>query len=267
VIHVGTLHYRDARWIEPQLHYLQRHTPEPYRTYASLEKVGPEAFGHFDVPLDHSGRVPPKHADTPENKLSACVNAVGEAMIEEADPDDLIVFMHSDTLPIGDWTEPVRRMLAEAPLVAIRRDENFEPVPHWCFCVTTAGFWREIDGDWSRGPTWDDGGREVSDMGAVLWRQLADAGIEWHPILRTNAVDVHPVFFGIYGDLIYHHGAGSRTPMTRRDARGYRHLPVPLRNLAGVRKRAANTLLTHRMMRRVAEDERFYLELMGDGRG
>jgi hypothetical protein len=53
--------------------------------------------------------------------------------------------------------------------------------------------------------------------------------------------------------------------MTRRDARGYARLPVPLRNLAGVRKRIANTRLSHRMFRRIRDDDGFYLELTGAG--
>jgi hypothetical protein len=29
-------------------------------------------------------------------------------------------------------------------------------------------------------------------------------------VLRSNRVDLDPLFFGIYGDVIYHHGAGFR---------------------------------------------------------
>ncbi len=29
-------------------------------------------------------------------------------------------------------------------------------------------------------------------------------------MLRSNTVDIDPLWFGIYGDAVYHHGAGSR---------------------------------------------------------
>jgi hypothetical protein len=250
VIHIATVHFRHPGWIDLQLRHLARQTNEPYRTYASLERIDPEHQGRFDQVIDHTGR---------SRSLAACVNEVGERITHGADADDLLVFMHADVFPIADWVGHARRMLAEAPLAAIRRDENYEPVPHWSFCVTTVGFWSEIGGDWSRGPVWDP--ERGSDMGAVLWRNLEERGIEWHPILRSNKVDLHPVFFGVYGDLVYHHGAGSRTPMTWRDSRGYAHLPVPLRNFAGVRRRIANGHLGRKMLRRIRQDDRFYLAL------
>lgn len=35
------------------------------------------------------------------------------------------------------------------------------------------------------------------------------------PLLRTNRVNVHPICAGIYYDMFYHHGAGSRKPLYR----------------------------------------------------
>jgi hypothetical protein len=36
-------------------------------------------------------------------------------------------------------------------------------------------------------------------------------------VLRTNRRNPHPLFFGVYGDVIYHHGAGFRLPISRVD--------------------------------------------------
>ena len=262
MIHIATTHFRDTGWIDLQLRHLERHTKEPYLTYASLEQIDARQRSRFDWTMDHTGRIPSRKPGVLGPGLEACLNELAGEIIRRADPGDLLVFMHSDALPIADWVAPSRRTLAEVPLAAIRRDENYEPVPHWSFCVTTAGFWSEV-GDWSRGPTWDDGLRRASDTGALLWQRLERRGIAWHPLLRTNKVDLHPVLFGVYGDLVYHHGTGSRTPMTRRDARGYAHLAAPLRKVAGVRRRIANTRLSRRMLRKIRRDERFYLELTG----
>jgi hypothetical protein len=263
VIHIGTLHSREERWIDIQLGRLQRHTGEPYRTYASLEGIDPRNRSRFDRAIDHTGLVKSRKSPWLSIGVAECLRSLASEMTQAAEADDLIVFMHSDAFPIAEWVGPVRRMLAEHPLAAVRRDEIGEPVPHWCFCATTAGFWTEIEGDWSRGPTWDDHGQQVTDNGAVLWQKLERRGTAWQPILRTNKVDLHPVFFGIYGDIVYHHGSWSHTPMTRRDAREYSHLPIPLRNFAGVRKRIENTRRSRKLFRRIQEDERFYLALTG----
>jgi hypothetical protein len=258
VIHIGTVHYRDDRWIEPQLRHLERHTTAPHRVYASLDRIDRRYYGRYDFASDHSDL---PTATRPEVLIDEKLQLLAREMTHQAGPEDLLVFMHGDTFPITDWVGPVRKMVAESSLAAICRPENMEPIPHWSFCATTAGFWDEIGGDWSRGPKWDHMGRQVTDTGATLWKILESREIAWHRILRTNRVNLHPVWFGIYGDIVYHHGAGFRTPMSRPDAIGYLHLPIPLRNFAGVRKRIANTLLARRMFRRARDDERFYLVL------
>ena len=56
-------------------------------------------------------------------------------------------------------------------------------------------------------------------------------GIEWRPLLRSNGTDLDPLYFGIYGDVVYHHGAGFRIPKpaacSRPIARTYCSRPPP----------------------------------------
>ena len=56
-----------------------------------------------------------------------------------------------------------------------------------------------------------------ADTGIRLAGTLWTETIPWTPLLRTNAVDVHPVIAGIYGDCIFHLGAGSRVALFRAD--------------------------------------------------
>ena len=46
---------------------------------------------------------------------------------------------------------------------------------------------------------------------------LKDHNINWLELLRSNHKNLHPVFFGIYGDIFYHHGAGFRPNTSRFD--------------------------------------------------
>jgi hypothetical protein len=261
VIHVATVHYRDDRWIDLQLDRLARHTSEPLAVHASLERIPGRHRSRFHNVLDHDGYdaepLPGRDIDRKLDELAAAMSA-------EAAPDDVIVFMHGDAFPVADWTGPVREMVSEHGLVAIRRDENGEPIPHWSFCATTPALWRRIGGTWAHGGTWEGKGEgeQVTDTGGTLLELLRENEVEWRPLLRTNAVDVHPVFFGVYGELVYHHGAAFRTPMTRRDALAYRDRSVPLRNLEGLKRRAANNVLSRRMYRRARDDESFPAELM-----
>jgi hypothetical protein len=84
--------------------------------------------------------------------------------------------------------------------------------------VTTVAFWQEIGGDWSRGETWLNAeGETVNDPGGKLLKALEERQIGWTPILRDNSNDLHPIMFGVYGGLIYHHGSGFRMPLTRSE--------------------------------------------------
>jgi hypothetical protein len=99
----------------------------------------------------------------------------------------------------------------------VRRDENLgDRQPHPSFCLTTVGFWTAVDGDWHRGYEWTSStGDRVTDVGGNLLGILSEHGTPWRPLLRTNRVDLDPLWFGIYGDVVYHHGAGFRPPLAR----------------------------------------------------
>jgi hypothetical protein len=201
VLYIATVHYGSPRWIEIQTRYLRQNIPVEYRTWTSLERIDPSYAAHFDRVLEQRGL----HAA----KLNHLAMEIGH----EADDDDLIMFLDGDAFPIADPMPLIHDGLAKAPLIAVRRAENAEePQPHPCFCVTTVGTWRSLPGDWSAGPTWlGPRGQPTSDVGANLLRRLELSGEPWVQVLRSNRRNPDPLHFAIYGDVIYHHGAGFRT--------------------------------------------------------
>jgi hypothetical protein len=129
------------------------------------------------------------------------------------------MFIDGDAFPIGDVATFARAALADFPLLAVQRLENLGDVqPHPCFCVTTVGFWKQLGGDWKRGYEWRNAlGELTTDVGGNLLGQLERAGIRWLPLHRSNRVNLHPIWFGVYQDLVYHHGAAFRGPWSRLD--------------------------------------------------
>ncbi len=207
VIHVATVHVATARWIDVQLGFLRRNLPEPYKVYANLQDV-PEGHAHkFDrvVPMlgEHAGKL---------NLLAAEIAAT-------AQPDDLLVFLDGDAFPVADPLPVVRRGLETSALVAVRRDENAtDRQPHPSFCALRVRDWERLHGDWSPGYPWGiAGGTLATDVGGNLLRALELRGETWTPLLRSNRVDIHPLWFGVYGDVVYHHGAGFRWAVGRVD--------------------------------------------------
>ena len=201
MLYVATVHYRSPRWVEIQTRYLRRHISVPYQTWTSLEHIDPTYGKYFDRVLAQHG----SHA----GKL----NHLAMEISEQASDSDLLMFLDGDAFPIADPIPLITDRLAKAPLLAVRRAENFnEPQPHPCFCVTTVGTWRRLPGDWTSGYTWPGPrGRLGGDVGGNLLRKLELTKTPWTDVLRSNRTNLDPLYYAIYGDVVYHHGAGFRT--------------------------------------------------------
>jgi hypothetical protein len=201
MLYIATVHYKSAKWIEIQARYLREHISVPYQTWTSLEQIDASYGVHFDRVFEQRG--------THSEKL----NHLALEITHEASESDLLMFLDGDAFPIADPMPLINDGLSSAALLAVRRAENAnEPQPHPCFCVTTVGTWRGLPGDWSGGYTWPGAhGILVSDVGGNLLRALELTATPWQEVLRSNGTRLNPLFFAIYGNTVYHHGAGFRT--------------------------------------------------------
>jgi hypothetical protein len=212
MIYILTCHFATDRWVDLQLAALARHVVEPYRVHAVLDRVPShgECWRRFHRVLPRAGG------------HGANLDALFADAAAGAADDDLLIALDSDAWPVADPIPHVRAALAAGnALVAVRRDENLgERQPHPLFAALTAGMWRELGGSWRKGHEWTDSlGRPRTDTGAGMLAALGDR--PWAAWLRLNVHNPHPVFHGLYGPagvpLVYHHGAGSRQALCRRD--------------------------------------------------
>lgn len=262
MIHVITAHYKSEKWIDVQLSYLKRNMGEPYETWASLEGVEHRA-GDFDHVIASIG----KHA--------AKLNLMAAEVCHSQPADDLLMFLDGDAFPIDDPMPLVREALGRSDLVGVRQSENLnEPQPHPCFTVTSCRTWTEIHGDWTGACPWvGPKGDLITDVGGNLLRLLEMHGKSWTPILRTNKVDLDPLWYGIYGDVVYHHGAGFRRRYSWRDVEEFdppKWLPGLERHpLVGAPVRYVNyarrsRIATRVSQRAVAVGDELYAEIQSD---
>jgi hypothetical protein len=262
MLYVATVHYKSPRWVEIQTSHLRRHIPVEFEVWSSLQDIDPRYGAHFDRIVDQRG----SHA----GKL----NHLATEIAEEAADSDLLMFLDGDAFPVADPMPLISEGLREAPLMAVRRAENGdEPQPHPCFCVTTVGTWRRLPGDWTAGATWlGVGGNRTSDVGGNLLRRLELTGTPWTEVLRSSGSRVDPLYFGVYGGAIYHHGAGFRTgelsPAHRRLAPARLSLPdAPLLRPATRALNRARWIWWERRTERrlVRESERIFDEIQRGG--
>jgi hypothetical protein len=200
-IHVATVHWQDDRWIDVQLAYLKRHLPEPYKVYAFLNRMEEDHSGRFYYSSDE---------DIKEH--STKLNLLADLISFNAPDDDVILFIDGDAFPIADLGPLIETDLPRHELIAVKREEASDVQPHPCFCLTTVGFWKQLGGDWRKGGHhWTNAvGRKVSDVGVRVLKAVDEQDVDWKPLLRSNKNNPHPLFFGVYSDLVYHHGAGFR---------------------------------------------------------
>jgi hypothetical protein len=267
MIHIITVHWQDDRWVDIQLKYLEKFINSPYKVYAFLN----------GLPRDHGS----KYFYSSTEKIRSHptkLNLLADMVALHSDSeDDWLIFIDGDAFPIGDIVPFARDKLKEYPLLAIQRLENCGDIqPHPCFCLTTVKFWKEIKGDWHSGYEWQDAlGRQVTDVGGNLLGTLEEKKIKWLPLIRSNVRDLHELWFGIYGDLVYHHGAGFRTPMSRSDLQqisddgnpiinmllnvtgstGFNRFLTKMSRRKGIE---ANTMLGEKVYQSILSDTNFY---------
>jgi hypothetical protein len=280
MLHVATVHWQSERWIDIQLRYLHRHVEEPFRVYAFLNGIPDGEKRKFFYA-----------AGEPIREHAVKLNRLAEVILREAASEsDLLLFLDGDAFPITSLVPFLRRELLAAPLVAVQRlENNGDRQPHPCFCATTVAFWRSLEGDWNEGYRWtNSAGHPTTDVGGNLLGLLERRGISWRPLLRSNRRNLHPVWFGVYADAVYHHGAGFRRDKVSRadlqglaESRGRRGTLAkaagaaldgllrrsPLRALRAYtefeRLNRRNTRLSEDIFGRIQRDEPFVRDLLG----
>lgn len=164
-----------------------------------------------------------------------------------------------DSLPItDDWTDNLLRLMPASGLVGVLRRENGDVNLAHPSCILARRELLEEDGvTFAPDPTRDDeyrrfvrATRQAPDTGIALMQLLWRRSEPWGHLLRTNAVDVHPVMGGIYADSVFHLGSTGRSPLFRADIRAswihrvtkpIENLPIRSTALARVRTRMLRT--------------------------
>lgn len=134
------------------------------------------------------------------------------------------LLLDSDCFPVRpDWQKVLIGLLGDRYRYAAPvRTENYDLFPHPCAFFMSREFLDLANFDFRQSPNLL--GIWVSDVGAAM-PKIAGGAQVWHPLLKTNYTVPHPLYASIYGDLFYHHCAGSRGLGFRANSyRCYDHL-------------------------------------------
>ena len=160
------------------------------------------------VPIQHSDRLfelsHPKALDYLAGKVSSDF--------------DYIVTLDTDSFPVrDDWLDVLVSACERGAAVAgVYRNEmapKVHPFIHVSgFCARRHDL-QALGVSFGRKLQLDSGYNQ--DVGQKITYEFLRLGREIAPLERSNKVNYHPIVGGIYGDVIYHQGAGSRRPYFR----------------------------------------------------
>lgn len=130
------------------------------------------------------------------------------------------LLLDSDCWPIRpDWQAILDKLLGKEYLYAAPlRSENFDIFPHPCAFYMKREFLKFANFDFLKMANLL--GYQVSDVGMAM-PQIINGKQAWFPLIKTNYISPHPLYASIYGDLFYHHCAGSRGSTFRADNYGF----------------------------------------------
>ncbi len=128
---------------------------------------------------------------------------------------EFIITLDTDSFPVRDgWIENLTGRLDHDTLLAgVWRDEMLPAKPAFIHPCGLA----------SRHETLDRLGtgfaiRDGVDVGARVTEDVLESGKRVSRLARSNRWNPHFIMGALYGDLIYHQGAGSRLPRFARDS-------------------------------------------------
>jgi hypothetical protein len=196
----------DARrfpWIGLCLEQIARHTdPAAYQVFVWDNSFLPE---HLEIIARHPQATVYSEAETQRDVPHG--RALDRLFLEVSPGTEYVVTLDTDSFPIRDgWLENlVGRLEAGAALAGVWRDEMFPkvlPYVHPSCLAIRSEMLRELGIPFHR--------RDEAEVGQNLTTAVIAAGRTISRLRRSNVREVHYVLGGIYGDLVYHHGAGSR---------------------------------------------------------
>lgn len=151
--------------------------------------------------------------------------------LQVRDQYDYFLILDSDAFPIKkNWIKTLTNKMSpqqcfddegfftfsygpEFEIASVIRQENFESRLHASILFANNRSLDEISFEY-RLVGKDILNRDETDVCLPLYQ--FEKREKAYPLIRTNKVNIHPIVAGVYGDMFYHHGAGTRSNLVFR---------------------------------------------------
>ncbi|WOI38742.1 hypothetical protein R1T43_06845 [Alteromonas sp. CI.11.F.A3] len=230
----------DMEWmLSLHLKQIRKHSPSgTYKIYAAIIKCSSSVNQILNASPDIKVCEVEAENSHPSKQHSMALTQLMDRAFR--DGCEVAFTLDVDSFPIrDDWMTSMETKAAERQGVcAVHRKENGDSfLPHPCGAAILSTFVDKYPFEF-----YPEGIEDKAKHFLSKYNQRPDSGIglayvlwenehSWSEILRSNHVDLHYMIAGIYGDLIFHLGAGSRRPIFFQEMRCNRiiHLIAPLK--------------------------------------
>jgi hypothetical protein len=199
-VHFGDYASRNATWARLQRQFIETTTADyDYAVY--LNRTERTLFDHAIIIGENSQ--PISHLET--------LRTLNERLVfARANPYENYLILDSDAFPVREgWLELLLERMGPRRFAAPVRFENLDTFPHQCALFIKG---EAINDPFEFTP-------EMRYQNLLKERHLeVSTGLSMEqcfPLVRTNRYNVHPILAGVYYDMFYHHGAGSRRAYLR----------------------------------------------------
>lgn len=196
---------------------IKLHTRGDYRIYGCALRLGDDQVAH----LHREGVELPELTPSPTTGRAEHAHYL-DRLVDHAFAEGCshVATFDMDSWPIcEDWNGICEGLVSEhVPVASVVRAEIGDDFPFPALTYLTREFWKAGQSSFSatqRGRSADEHPRDdnrLQETGSGILAQLRQEGRTFAPLYRTNTWDPHPIMCGVYADLVFHLGAGSRAP-------------------------------------------------------
>ncbi|MDJ0688716.1 MAG: hypothetical protein QNJ41_09410 [Xenococcaceae cyanobacterium MO_188.B32] len=219
---------KEGKWIKLCIGKIQEYTdPDKYHCYVWNNNTDDTQVVSFLRSTANTTLIQAKRNEVSPKQIGQRMQEVVHAIplqklfeIARQDNPEYIVVMDSDAHPIKyDWLEKLTSSLNKHTVLSgVWRDELKEAIAPYihpsCLCTTL----KFIE---SNGLRFDfiapNTPEKKHDTLSCFTDKANDLGLSTYKLTRSNGRNFHRLIGGIYGNIIYHHGAGSRSSFTFHD--------------------------------------------------
>ena len=219
MIHIYTLHFKDDYWVDLQIKSFKKYIKVPYKSYAIFSHMNQEMYDRRKDDFDYfEVREKGRHIHKGGNYHPTDGNRhIFPVIKQNLEAGDIVIRIDSDAFFVDDVNEKFVDKVINKKFLAMYEPEHEWDLnyiaPHPAFYAFRGEYLNQgLDAAMSE--MVEDG---HSNWWGLLMNWYKENKIDWYPLKRSNQINLHPIYFGIYDNLVYHHFAGSRDKVTRVD--------------------------------------------------